>query len=61
MSIFSLRKSLREYASHLNHEQRRKWAEFRLKDGYVLHPSKMQPKGEYHPITGVRMDSRGAA
>lgn len=61
MSIFSLRKSLREYASHLSPAQKRKWAQFRLNEGYVLHPSRMQPKGEYHPITGARMDSRGAA
>jgi hypothetical protein len=58
--LFSLRKSLRQYGSHLNREQRRKWLEQRMR----LTP-RVNVSGAYIPPSVARQFSmqsiRGAA
>jgi hypothetical protein len=53
--LFSLRKSLRQYASHLNREQRRQWILYRLDRRHVLHPANAPQKGRYNEFTGARL------
>ena len=58
MSIFSLRKPLRLYASHLNHAQKLKWLEQRMRltpkvciSGAYIPPSVAR---QYHHIEWLR-------
>jgi hypothetical protein len=55
MTAMSLRKSIRQYASHLNREQRRRWLQFRLDTRHVLHPAHSPERGIYNPLSGQRI------
>lgn len=55
MTAMSLRKSMRQYASHLNREQRRRWLAYRLDSRHVLHPANSPRKGRYNEFTGARL------
>jgi hypothetical protein len=53
--LLSLRKSLRQYTSHLNREQRRQWLRYRLDRRHVLHPANSPVRGRYNEFTGARL------